>query len=217
MPSVQGTSLFGCVVRTTSVNGMRFVSLEEGRARWDSTRRLYFPYKDQIGKWTIGVGHLIEGQYEKYKTGITDANVDALLALDLHKCDEALATIKWPRPRTQNEHDALASWLINVGTGWATNRINGVPKSLVVRRIESREFEQVPAALALYDVADGKHVEYLKARRIREGKLFALPDGANQAEVQRLALLAAELKYAAEHAHSLLFDRLQLLHEDDLG
>lgn len=206
--------------RTTSKNGCRFVSLEEGRAKWDSLRGLYFPYRDPVGKWTIGVGHLIgDGSAPgTYTVGITDAEVDQLLSIDLKKCDQAIDTIRWPEEPTQNQWDALASWLFNVGVGWALNRTsNGLSKSEVVRCIESRRYEAVPAALCLYDVADGKPTEYLRARRIREGRLFMLPDTGDQTEVRRLAMVAGELKYEAERARALSFGRLDLLSEKDLG
>lgn len=204
--------------RLSSPNGRRFISLEEGRARWDSIKKCYFPYKDPIGKWTIGVGHLCSAsEYATYQEGIDDIHVDLLLTGDLDEVDYAIERdIKWPRPRTQNEHDALASWLFNVGIGWLA-RPGGSPRSGVVRCIEARKYEAVPTALAMYDVADGQHREYLHARRLREGKLFLLHDEADQTDVQRLSLVAAELKYEAERARALSFGRLDLLSEDDIG
>lgn len=183
----------------TSVNGRKFITLEEGRARYDSSTGLYYPYRDQIGKWTIGVGHLIRSD-EDFNQGITSERVDQLLSSDLIKCEVAIDGIKTPRPLNQNQFDALVSWLFNVGTGWARP-----DKSSVVRAIVLGEYERVPDLLLLYDVADGKHVDYLKARRRREGKLWSTPVTQDLDEVYA----------AANHAASLRFDPIDLARQAD--
>jgi lysozyme len=175
----------------TSLNGRKFITLEEGKARFDSKTGLYFPYRDQIGKWTIGVGHLIRPD-EDFVQGITAERVDQLLAADLMKCDVAIDGIKRPREFNQNQWDALASWLFNVGTGWARP-----DKSSVVRAINLGEYERVPDLLLLYDVAGGQHVDYLKARRRREGKLWSTPITQDLDDVYALASRAAELRFGA--------------------
>lgn len=172
----------------TSLNGRRFITLEEGKAKWNKERKLYFPYRDPEGYLTIGVGHLIKPG-EDFSQGITEERVDQLLASDLLKCDVAIDGIKRPREFTQNQWDALASWLFNVGTGWANPA-----KSSVVRAINAGEFERVPDLLMLYDVAAGKHVAYLAARRRREGKLWVTPDATDLDEVYKLASHAATLR-----------------------
>ena len=183
----------------TSANGRKFITLEEGRARYDSSTGLYFPYRDQIGKWTIGVGHLIRSD-EDFAQGITAERVDQLLSADLLKCEVAIDGIKAKRPLNQNQFDALVSWLFNVGTGWARP-----DKSSVVRAIVNGDYEHVPEFLLLYDVADGKHVDYLKARRRREGKLWSTPVTQDLDEVYA----------AAQHAASLRFDPIDLAREAD--
>lgn len=173
----------------TSLNGRRFITLEEGKEKWDPARKLYFPYRDQIGKWTIGVGHLIRPD-EDFTAGITEERVDQLLSADLIKCDIAIDGIKAPRELTQNQHDALASWLFNVGTGWAR-----ADKSSVVRAIELGQYERVPELLKLYDVAGGKHVSYLAKRREREGKLWSTPPTEDLDHIYELASQAATLRF----------------------
>ena len=183
----------------TSLNGRAFITAEEGRAKLDPKTGLYFPYRDQIGKWTIGVGHLIRPD-EDFAMGITSERVDQLLSADLIKCDVAIDGIKAPRALNQNQHDAIASWLFNVGTGWASP-----DKSSVVRAIELGEYERVPDLLMLYDVADGKHVAYLAARRRREGKLWSTPVTDDLDEIFALANQAAALK----------FDLIDLVRDDE--
>lgn len=185
----------------TSLNGRKLITLEEGRARYDSSTGLYFPYRDPEGYWTIGVGHLIRPD-EDFAAGISAERVDQLLSADLIKCDIAIDGIKAPRALNQNQHDCLASWLFNVGTGWAR-----ADKSSVVRAIEAGEYERVPDLLLLYDMAGGQHRDYLKARRRREGKLWSTPVQDDLDQVYEAAHKAAELR----------FSRIELLSEDDLS
>jgi lysozyme len=173
----------------TSPNGRRLITLEEGRAKYDSKTGLYFPYRDQIGKWTIGVGHLIRPD-EDFTMGITSERVDQLLAADLLKCEMAVDGIKAARPLNQNQFDCLVSWLFNVGTGWAR-----ADKSSVVRAIERGDYEQVPGFLMLYDMAGGKHQPFLAARRKREGALWSTPAGDDLDAVYALANAAATHRF----------------------
>lgn len=173
----------------TSVNGRKFITLEEGIARFDSKTGLYFPYRDPEGYLTIGVGHLIRPD-EDFTMGITAERVDQLLSSDLIKCDIAIDGIKSPRALNQNQHDAIASWLFNVGTGWANP-----DKSSVVRAINAGQFERVPDLLCLYDMAGGQHRPYLLARRKREGKLWSTPVTEHLDEVYELARAASALRF----------------------
>jgi lysozyme len=50
-------------------------------------RRL-FPYRDSVGKWTIGIGHNLTDD------GISDAVCDLIFAEDLAACQDIFA--KWP-------------------------------------------------------------------------------------------------------------------------
>ena len=183
----------------TSKNGRDFITLEEGRARFDPKTGLYFPYRDQIGKWTIGVGHLIRPD-EDFAGGITSERVDQLLAADLLKVDVAIDGIKRPREFNQNQWDALASWFFNVGIGWARPE-----KSSVIRAINIGEYERVPELLMLYDMAGGKHQPFLAARRKREGKLWCKAVTEDLDDVYALANEAAALR----------FDLINLVREDE--
>lgn len=47
--------------------------------------RVNHPYKDTVGKWTIGIGHLLgDAIPPQFANGITDATCDALFSADLH-------------------------------------------------------------------------------------------------------------------------------------
>jgi lysozyme len=75
----------------------------------------YNSYADVAGKRTIGVGHLIT-PLEKFVEPITSQQVDDLLSNDLIYAENAInANVKMPL--AQNEFDALASFIFNIGTG----------------------------------------------------------------------------------------------------
>ena len=70
-------------------------------------------YKCSAGVWTIGYGHT-----QQVKAGqiITKAQADAFLQLDISKANAAITRLV-SVPITQNERDALASFIFNVGVG----------------------------------------------------------------------------------------------------
>ena len=81
------------------------------------------PYDDQTGKditsWlkgaTIGYGHLISnGEWEKYKKGITDATENSLFTSDLSPYIRTVST-KVTAQLTQNQFDALVIFVYNIG------------------------------------------------------------------------------------------------------
>jgi lysozyme len=71
----------------------------------------------------------------------------------------------------QNQFDALVSFAYNVGVG-------GFQGSSVLKRVNSRQFDKVPAALALWNKGGGKVLPGLVSRRQREGALFLKPTEA---------------------------------------
>ena len=105
---------------TMSAQGRKFITGEEGR-------RLK-PYKDPVGLWTIGVGHLltkeeratglivIGGKKTKWTDGLLAEEVDALLAQDLHRFESAVYDALNFDPE-QHQFDALVSLAFNIGTG----------------------------------------------------------------------------------------------------
>ena len=73
------------------------------------------PYDDGAGNLTIGYGHLIRAG-ENYSAGITQAAADALFRQDVARVvNPALDRITIEL--TQNQVDALGSFIFNVGTG----------------------------------------------------------------------------------------------------
>lgn len=73
------------------------------------------PYNDGAGNMTIGYGHLIR-KGESYSGGITQAQADTLFRQDVERVvNPALDRITINL--TQNQIDALGSFIFNVGTG----------------------------------------------------------------------------------------------------
>ena len=77
------------------------------------------PYKDPIGLWTVGVGHLIgDGKtlpIEWFRTFTMD-EVDELLKKDLQRFERGVLRL-CPNYLTQSRFDALVSFAFNVGLG----------------------------------------------------------------------------------------------------
>ena len=73
------------------------------------------PYDDGAGNLTIGYGHLIR-QGENYSAGITQAEADMLFRQDVERVVNP-ALDKITIDLTQNQVDALGSFIFNVGTG----------------------------------------------------------------------------------------------------
>ena len=70
-------------------------------------------YKCSAGVWTIGYGHT---QQVKAGKVITKTQADAFLQLDISKADAAIQRLV-KVPINQNERDALASFIFNLGAG----------------------------------------------------------------------------------------------------
>lgn len=81
----------------------------------------------------------------------------------------------------QNQFDALVSFAYNVGLG-------GFQGSSVLKRVNSGQWDKVPAALALWNKGGGKVLPGLVARRQREGALFVKPAAAPEAPIMPQAV-----------------------------
>lgn len=106
--------------RTLSANGLNHLKQREGLR--------FSPYRDSVGKWTIGYGHLIRADethlmppasfkgrtYPAIK--ISHAEAERLLREDTQWAVEVVnRSVRVPL--TQNEFDALVSFVFNIGSG----------------------------------------------------------------------------------------------------
>lgn len=167
-----------------SQNGLSFISTEEG-----SRNKLYDDKNpngpqlkraaDAVGNATVGVGHLVNKFETKFdgKT-LTQKQISALLAEDIQWVEKAIG-LNVKVPLTQNQFDALASLMFNVGPGKKGMKDGiitlkaGVPSTLL-RRLNAGDYAGAAAAFLDWKNAFGKPI--LLARRQRENRLFLTPD-----------------------------------------
>lgn len=118
-------------------------------------------YRDIAGIPTIGVGHT---KGVKMGMTITQAQADEYLRRDLATCEQTLN--KLGVNLTQNEFDALCSWIFNLGSG-AFN------SSTMKRYIVSNKGDEVITdQLIMWHNAGGRPLLGLKRRRVAEANMF---------------------------------------------
>ena len=69
-------------------------------------------YQDSRGYWTIGVGRLID---EKLGGGLSDGEIDYLLANDVKRCREEAAQYPWFEGMNEPRQAVILSMLFNLG------------------------------------------------------------------------------------------------------
>ena len=122
------------------------------------------------GRWTIGHGHTLTA---RQGAQVTPDDAEALLLYDLisiaHALNEAVYT-----PLTQNQFDALASFVFNIG-------LDSFHQSGVLRRLNEGALLQAACAMELWRKAmvGGERivVDALVRRRSSEKTLFLTPPG----------------------------------------
>ena len=105
-----------------SPNGLKTLSLREG------TR--HNAYKDTKGIWTIGVGHT--GPEVLPDLIWSDKEVFDQLKRDVAKTEDCINSLV-KVPLTQNQFDALSSFIFNVGVG-------AFIRSTMLKKINARDF-----------------------------------------------------------------------------
>lgn len=120
----------------TSANGRAAIAQREGN--------ILRAYQDTKGIWTIGVGHTsAAGAPQVYKgLTITAAQSDEILSRDLADCENHINDLV-KVPLTQNQFDALVSFVFNVG--WPT-----FAKSTILRKLNAKDYQGAAAAFDLY-------------------------------------------------------------------
>ena len=139
---------------TLSSKGLAFIKQMEGC-------RLV-PYQDQVGVWTVGIGHtgpdVVQGKE------ITQEEADRLLERDSARFVNALNRLI-AVPLTQNQFDALVSFVFNIG-------ITAFSKSTLRSVINKGDHADVPAQLIRWNKAGGKVNSGLSRRRQAESHLY---------------------------------------------
>lgn len=137
------------------------------------------PYRDAVGKWTIGYGHLLSQSELRlqavrigevavpFATGLTGAQAEALLAQDV-RWAEGVVNEAVSVPLSQNQFDALVSFTFNVGAG-------RLRRSALLRALNKGRYGDVPGQLQRYVRAGGRRLRGLVIRRAREAELWFCP------------------------------------------
>lgn len=143
-------------------------------AQWEGFKTQV--YDDGVGVMTIGVGHALTPNEKKtgtltigssqipYAHGLTQDQVQSLLATDLHTYEAALneAIVV---PLAQNQFDALLAFCFNIG-------INGFHGSSALKDLNNKAFDEVPDDLRKWNKAGGVFSQGLANRRENEIKLW---------------------------------------------
>jgi lysozyme len=143
--------------KSVSENGVKLIKEFEGFPYGGR------PYQDSVGVWTIGYGHT-EGVSSRSKP-LTEAEASQLLLKDLNqKYAPYVSNLKLKF--TQNQFDALTSFVYNVGSG-------GVASNTTVgRNLRSGNYKAAADGLLLWDKAGGRTLPGLTRRRQAERTLF---------------------------------------------
>ena len=119
-------------------------------------------YKCAAGVWTIGYGHIKGVTPESV---ITQEQAEQMLVEELNEYEGYINDMV-TTPLSQNQFDALVSWVYNLGGG-------NLKASTLLKVLNSGDFNGVPAQLMRWNKAGGKVLEGLTRRRQAEADLFS--------------------------------------------
>lgn len=119
-------------------------------------------YQDAVGVWTIGYGHTID---VKEGMTITQHQCDVMLEVDIETYENYVKK-QVNVSLTQNQFDALVSWVYNLGP---TNLRN----STLLKVLNAGKYDEVPYQMKRWIHADGKILKGLVLRREAEAELFS--------------------------------------------
>jgi len=125
-------------------------------------------YKCAAGVWTIGYGHI--------KTAVEGMKIDQATANELFDEEmgeyETYVNTAVTVPLSQNQFDALVSWVFNLGNG-------NLNASTMLKVINSGDHAGVPAQIKRWNKAGGKVLDGLIRRREAEALLYEGKDWSN--------------------------------------
>jgi lysozyme len=120
-------------------------------------------YKCPAGVWTIGYGHIktaVEGMT------ITEAEANEMLIEEMVEYENYIINAV-DVDLTQNQFDAMVSWVYNLGSG-------NLRTSTLLKVLNSGDYAGVPEQMLRWNKAGGKVLEGLTRRRQAEADLFIL-------------------------------------------
>lgn len=119
-------------------------------------------YQDGGGVWTIGYGHT--GPDVVPGLVISQQRAEELLALDVKKVEDVINSMV-KVALTQNQYDALTSFIFNIGGKQFST-------STMLRLINQGQFVLAKDQFARWKYDNGKEVQGLVNRRAKEAELF---------------------------------------------
>jgi len=137
----------------TSVEGLALIKKFEGLE--------LEAYKCAAGVWTIGYGHTKDVQPGDVWS---ESHADHMLEVELEEF-EGYINDNVTAPLSQNQFDALVSWVYNLGPA-------NLKASTMLKVLNSGDYEGVPAQIKRWNKAGGKVLEGLIRRREAEALLF---------------------------------------------
>lgn len=145
-PELQGGGFVSPSKTPIAVKNIDLIKKHEGLRL-----KAYMPTKNDV--WTIGYGHT---HTAKRGMKITAEEAERLLRVDIKWVEEAIA--KYVKvPLTQNQYDALASLIFNIGAG-------AFARSTVLRKLNASDIEGAADAFLMWN----------KQRNRKTGKLEPL-------------------------------------------
>lgn len=164
----------------TSANGLALIKEFEGL-------RLQ-AYLCPAKVWTIGYGHTTAAGPPSVHEGmiLTKNEAESILRKDLRKYENAVSD-NVTVPLTQHQFDALVSFCYNVGPG-------AFKKSTLLKKLNRREYDAIPAELMKWNKAGGKELAGLTRRRRAEAALWRKIDERSPVVPEEAAIAPDEPK-----------------------
>lgn len=122
--------------------------------------KAYLPTPDDV--WTVGYGHTKDVQEGDE---VTEDEADAFLREDVKSAEDCIDTYV-EAELTQNQYDALCSFIFNIGCG-------NFKGSTLCKLINAGNFEAAQKQFARWNKQNGKPLAGLTRRRAEEAALFA--------------------------------------------
>lgn len=122
------------------------------------------PYLDTAGKWTVGYGHLmVHGDGLVEGSPITMGQATTLLRQDVGTAEDCVNSSGLDL--TQNEFDALVSFVYNLGCG-------AFKRSTLLKFLQSNNKLAASGEFPKWCMAGGKHSDSILKRRFAEQDCF---------------------------------------------
>ena len=118
-------------------------------------------YQCAAGVWTIGYGHTKGVQPDDIWS---EDHANHMLEEELEEFESYINDLV-TCPLSQDQFDALVSWVYNLGGG-------NLNASTMLKVLNAGQYEEVPAQMMRWNKAGGKVLEGLTRRRQAEANLF---------------------------------------------